>query len=267
MTSTPEAYELFAVKYGRHERNARANFIGGDPHDGPMPLDYFIWLARGVKRSFVIDTGFNAEASALRKRQMLRSPAEALRLLGVDAAAVEDVILTHLHYDHVGNFGLFPKAVFHLQDKEMDYATGRYMAAPPFSETYDAGDIAGVVREVFRGRVRFHDGDAELAPGLSVQRVGGHTRGLQTVRVLTRRGWVVLASDAAHFYANYEQMRPFPIAFHLGEMVEGYRRIRELADSAAHIVPGHDPLVMSRYPAVSKKLDGICARLDVAPRE
>jgi glyoxylase-like metal-dependent hydrolase (beta-lactamase superfamily II) len=112
MTSTPEAYELFAVKYRRHKRNASANFIGGDPHDGPMPLDDFVWLARGAKRSFVIDTGFTAEASVLRKRQMLRRPAEALRPLGVDAAAVEDLILTHLHYDHAGNFGLFSQGGF-----------------------------------------------------------------------------------------------------------------------------------------------------------
>jgi glyoxylase-like metal-dependent hydrolase (beta-lactamase superfamily II) len=123
-----------------------------------------------------------------------------------------------------------------------------------------------MVRRVYAGRVRFHDGDAEIAPGVSVHFIGGHTMGLQVVRVWTARGWVVLASDASHFYANFEQERPFPIVYSVGEMVDGYRRLRALADSAAHIVPGHDPLVFARYPAASGALEGIAVRLDVAPR-
>jgi len=124
-----------------------------------------------------------------------------------------------------------------------------------------------MLREVYRGRVVFHDGDEELAPGLSVHHIGGHTMGLQVVRVRTRRGWVVLASDAAHLYANIEEMRPFPIAYHVGEMVEGYRRLRALADSPRHIIPGHDPLVLRRYPPAEPALEGIAARLDAEPRD
>jgi len=41
MAETP-VYEVYAVKYARHERRASANFLGGDPHDGPMPIDYFV---------------------------------------------------------------------------------------------------------------------------------------------------------------------------------------------------------------------------------
>jgi glyoxylase-like metal-dependent hydrolase (beta-lactamase superfamily II) len=265
MMSAPDLYEVFAVKYAHHERRASANFIGGDPHDGPMPLDFFVWLIRGATHSVVVDLGFNAATAASRKRELLRNPVEGLRLIGVDAASVEDVIITHLHYDHVGNFDLFPKATFHLQDKEMEYATGRHMVQKPFAEAYAVDDVVGLVREVYKGRVRFHDGDAELAPGLSLHHVGGHTKGLQVVRVKTARGWVVLASDAAHLYANLEQTRPFPIVYHVGEMVEAWRRLRELADSPAHIVPGHDPLVLRRYPPPSPELQGICVRLDVAP--
>jgi glyoxylase-like metal-dependent hydrolase (beta-lactamase superfamily II) len=86
--------------------------------------------------------------------------------------------------------------------------------------------------------------------------------GLQAVRVATRRGWLVLASDASHFYANMEQTRPFPIVFSVADMVAGYERLRALAASPSHIIPGHDPLVMQRYPAPSKALEGIVVRLD-----
>jgi glyoxylase-like metal-dependent hydrolase (beta-lactamase superfamily II) len=180
----------------------------------------------------------------------------------VDASRVKDVVVTHLHYDHVGGFELFPRATFHLQEREMQYATGRYMCHECFRGAFEAEDVAGMVRRVYEGRVRFHDGDAEIMPGVSLHRVGGHTMGLQVVRVATRRGAVVLASDASHFYANMEQVRPFPIVWSVAEMVDGYRRLGELAESPAHIIPGHDPLVLQRYPAPGSALEGIVARLD-----
>jgi glyoxylase-like metal-dependent hydrolase (beta-lactamase superfamily II) len=259
--STP-SHEVYAIKYARHERRARDNFLGGDPHDGPMPIDYFVWLIRGAGRELVVDTGFSAATAAKRGREHLRCPTEGLRRLGVDAAGVRDVIITHLHYDHVGNFDLFPSATLHLQDLEMRYATGRHMCDQVFSGAYEVEDVVGMVRRVYAGRVRFHDGDAELFPGVSVHLIGGHTMGIQAVRVMTRRGWVLLASDATHLYANMGETRPFPIVYSVADMVEGYRRMRSLAEWPTHIIPGHDPLVMERYPAASPDLAGIAVRLD-----
>jgi glyoxylase-like metal-dependent hydrolase (beta-lactamase superfamily II) len=81
------------------------------------------------------------------------------------------------------------------------------------------------------------------------------------------RGWVVLASDTSHYYEHMETGRVFPTAFHVGEMVEGYDKLRALAESPQHIIPGHDPLVMERYPAPSKDLEGVVVRLDVPPAD
>lgn len=256
------SYEIYAIKYGHHERNASANFLGGDPHDGPMPLDYFVWLIRGQGREIVVDTGFNAAVAAKRARRITLPVEKGLQLMQVEAAAVKDVVITHLHYDHVGNFDLFPQATFHLQDLEMQYATGRCMTVDAMRHAYELEDVVGMVRRVYAGRVRFHDGDGELVPGVTLHHVGGHTLGLQIVRVATRRGWVVLASDASHFYANMEQQRPFPIVYNVGDMVEGWRRAQALAESPAHVIPGHDPLVMERYPAPAAPLQGIVVRLD-----
>ena len=183
-----QEYELFAIRYATREARRSDHFIGGDPHDGPMPMDYFMWVARGGGRTFVIDTGFNAEVSEKRKRTFLRCPVETLGALGIDANAVEDVILTHLHYDHVGNFDRFPKARFHLQERELAYATGRYMRYPRLSHSFEVEDVCGIVRLNYARRVMFYDGDAELAPGMTVHAAGGHSAGLQFVRVKTRRG-------------------------------------------------------------------------------
>ena len=263
----PEAdiYELFAVKYATHGRTQAANFVDPpDPHEA-MPIDYFVWAAVSVDHTFVIDMGFTEETADDRGRTFLRCPTDALGLIGVDANTVRDVIVTHFHYDHIGNFDKFPKADFHLQDREMAFATGRHMLNPAHGASMNVEDVVGMVRHLYGHRVRFHDGDAELAPGISVHHIGGHTDGLQSVRVKTKRGWVVLASDACHLYANMETRNPFPIIFDKDMVLAGYDRLRELADTPAHIVPGHDPQVLERYPAVSEQLKGIAVRLDEEP--
>src|SRR5260221_3304447 len=195
-------YEIYAIKYAHHPRRASENFIGGDPHDGPMPLDYFVWLVRGGGREIVIDTGFSSAMAAKRGRQHLRCPTEGLRLLNCDALSVSDVVITHLHYDHVGNFDLFPAAALHLQDLEMRYATGRHMSEARYGGAYEVEDVVGMVRRAYAGRVRFHDGDAEIHPGVSVHLIGGHTLGMQAGTARTRPASGGRASDPRHFYAN-----------------------------------------------------------------
>ncbi len=260
-----EPYEVYAIRYATVARRSSENFIGGDPHESGARMDYFVWLVRNRERSFVVDTGFNEEAARRRKRDFLRPPVEGLAMLGVDASKVSDVILTHMHYDHVGNFDQFPNARFHLQDREMSFATGRYMCCGPFSHAYEVDEVVGMVRRVFAGRVEFHDGDVELAPGFSLHHIGGHTLGLQAVRVWTRVGWLVLASDASHYYANMEEARPFPIVIDVGAMVDGWRRLKSLASAPQHVVPGHDPLVMQRYAAPEPSMQGTVVRLDAEP--
>jgi glyoxylase-like metal-dependent hydrolase (beta-lactamase superfamily II) len=260
-------YELFAVKYAELSRPAVQNFaFAMDVHDGPMPLDFFVWVARSPERTFVIDTGFDHATGERRARSILHNPRDALAAIDVDSNHVEDVIVTHMHFDHAGNLGIFPRARFHLQDREMAYATGRHMCHGKLQMPFDIENVVDMVRRLYAGRVAFHDGDAEIAPGISVHWVGGHSHGLQIVRVHTERGWVVVASDAIHFYANLETGNPFPIVFNVGDMMEGWQTCRRLADTEHHIVPGHDPLVTQRYPAPSQQLEGLAMRLDVAPR-
>lgn len=265
LPSLPE-YEVYALRYATREGRRSAHFIGGDPHDAPMRMDYYLWAIVGGGRSFVVDCGFTAEVAEQRQRVFLRTAVDALKAIDIDAGSVEDLILTHLHYDHVGNFACFPKARFHIQETELAYATGKYMRHPFMAHAFEVEDVVGIVRLNYGGRVVFHSGNVELAPGLSLHLAGGHSAGLQFVRVHTKRGFVVLASDVAHYYENLDTGRPFTTAFHVGDMLEGFDKLRALATSENHIIPGHDPLVMERYPAPKPELEGIAVRLDLPPK-
>lgn len=248
MPSTPQ-YEIYAIKYAEAQREARECFLLPDSHDGPMPMDYFVWLIRGAGRIVLLDTGFTEARAKQRKRTFVRCPSNGLAALGVTPDKVETVILSHLHYDHAGNLDLFPNAEFVVQDAEMNFATGRYMRYKAARQSFEADDVARLLHANYGGRVRFFDGDAELFPGIGLHLVGGHSKGLQAVSVNTKRGLVVLAADAAHYYANITRGNPFPIVVNVPENCESHERLFRLAGGLDRLIPGHDPRVSSLYPA------------------
>ena len=263
MDDTLPIYEVFAIKYAElSARPATDVFIGADPHEAPVDMAYYVWLIRSGTTVFVVDTGFSKAAANKRGRQFLRSPADALRELQVNPDAVTNVIVTHLHYDHIGNADLFPNAMFHIQDKEVAFATGRHMRHHFFRNMYEVEDIAGFVRDIYANRVVFHDGDEEIAPGVSVHLSSGHTPGLQFVRIHTRQGWLVLASDACHYTCIRERGQVYPVVFDPGGLLENYRRLRQLASSDRLVIPGHDPVVIDDYQPAAEALRGIAVRLD-----
>ncbi|MCC6535556.1 MAG: N-acyl homoserine lactonase family protein [Burkholderiales bacterium] len=262
---TLPTYQVYAIRYAHRAGRRAEHFVGGDAHDAPMPMDYFVWLVRNRDRTIVVDTGFGAAVAARRGREFLRSARQGFELLGVRAGDIGDVVVTHMHNDHAGTLGEFAQARFHVQDAEMAYVTGRHMGRALLRRPYELDDVMQMIRLTYAGRVAFHAGDEEIAPGVSVHHVGGHTPGLQSVRVHTARGWVVLASDASHYYEHFEAGRVFPVTVDLATVLEGYDKLLRLAESRRHIIPGHDPQVMQRYPAVAPGLDGIAVRLDVEP--
>lgn len=245
-------YEVIAVKYATVDRARQSNFlhpVDGDPQ-APMALDFFVWLVVGNGTVTLVDTGFSEVSALVRGRQYIHTPVDALRSLGYSPEAVSDVVITHLHYDHAGNIGEFPNATIWVQDREVRYATGDCMCDPKQNHFFSTDDISCLVKRLYQGNVRLIDGEHQLRDGIELHRVGGHTDGLQIVRVRTKKGWVVLASDAAHYYENLATENPFPAIYSLDDMLRGYAQIRRLAESNDLIVPGHDPLVCTRFPSL-----------------
>ena len=247
----PAPYTIYAVQYAQRHTTSTELFVG-DTHNTPMKMSYFVWALTNGAQTVVVDLGFTEAVGTRRGRQFLRCPSEGLAMLGIDCASVEHVILSHFHYDHVGCYALFPHATFYVQDAEMSFYTGRYVRQAAFRHSVEVDDIVALVRFNYEGRVVFVDGDKEIVPGISVHKVGGHTAGMQIITVQTHDGRAVVASDASHYYHNFEQNVPFTTHHDLPGMYYGFQRLRELAERSDLILPGHDPLVLERLKPVAE---------------
>lgn len=253
----PLIYEVYALRYATHaERQASENFIAHDDrHSGPMPLAFYLWAIKGPGRTLVVDTGFDENMAHKRGRIFLHNPAHLLADIGIAPSDVTDVIITHMHYDHCGNLGLFPNARYHIQEAEMAYCTGRAMTYALLRRPFEADNIKEAIDCLFQDRLVIHEGDSDLGGGIRLHKVGGHTKGLQVVSVPTRRGQLVLASDAAHYWANLNRRSPFPIVVDVQEMLAAYDTLERLADGPYHVIPGHDPKVLELFPHVAHNPD------------
>lgn len=259
-----ETYEILALKYARHANRTRFdNFMSADDHAALQPIDYFVWVIRNANRTILVDTGFDRKEASQRARTLDAEPQEMLAKIGIAADKIETVIISHLHYDHAGTLDLYPAARFHIQEAEMAYATGPCMCEDAMRKPFTADHVCSLVKKVYSGRVQFHDGDGEVAPGVTVHKTGGHSKGLQCVRVITANGPVVLASDATHLYENIERRKPFSITIDVEETLRTYTRLEQLAGVRDRVVPGHDPLVLDRFPAWKPDTKGLVHRLDL----
>ena len=79
----------------------------------------------------------------------------------------------------------------------------------------------------------------------------------------TKRGWVVLAGDSSHMWGNIRKRNPFPVVVDVARMLKGYDILESLADGPDHIIPGHDPLILKRFPKLNGNPE--IARLDLPP--
>jgi glyoxylase-like metal-dependent hydrolase (beta-lactamase superfamily II) len=260
------SHRVLAVRYGTRQTTRADGFhrhaASGEP-DGPLGMDYFLWVLQGPEGTIVVDTGFDPEVGARMGRTCLCPPGEALARLGIEPSTVGRVVLTHLHYDHIGNVGLFGDAELVVAERELDFWTGPIARRGHFASHARADEVAAVARARDEGRVVTVDEAAEVAPGVRAIRVGGHSPGQLILVVETGAGEVVLASDAVHYYEELDDDRPFALFADLEAVYRGYDTVRELTDAGRALVPGHDPLVMERFRALDGELSGLA--VEVAP--
>ena len=257
-------YEVHIVKYGTRSTTRSDVFLNYGVYrepDAPIEMDYFCWIARNSARTVVIDTGFSRAGGDARGRTMLTDPRDALAGLGVDPADEPTVIVTHAHFDHIGNLAHFSRSPIVVARAELEFWAGPYGRQALFHHSVEDTELRALAAAVDEGRATIFAGRHRVADGIEVLQVGGHTPGQSVVCVRTADGPVLLTSDAVHYYEECDRNMPFVSVANLIDMYAGFDTVRAMtADgSARHVVSGHDPATLGRFPA----FDGP-AGLDVA---
>jgi len=236
-------YKIYTLYYGKRDATT-ADYFLDDTSNIPIGMGYYLWVATNSEHTVVVDLGYHQEAGERRGRTLVRPPAELLDKIQVDPKTVQHAIVTHMHWDHVGGYALFPNARFYLQERELHFWTSAKM--PEWQSSLEEEELVAVVRLHFHGRLSLCDGAQEIVPGITVHHVGGHTMGSQIVQVETARGTAVIASDAAKLYRNFTEEIPQPRSHSVSDQISGYKLIKDLASAEDLIIPGHDPEAMRR---------------------
>lgn len=259
-----DEYEVIIIRYGTRETTRSDVYLNyhvyGEP-DGPIGMDYFVWVVRNAERTFLVDTGFSPAGGERRRRSTVLSPLEAWGRLGIDPDDAPPILLTHAHYDHTGQIARFPHSRIRMARAEFDFWTGPLAQRTQFHHSAEDDEIDALVVADREGRIDFFDDEVDVAPGIRMLRLGGHTPGQAVVLVQTADGPVLLASDAVHYLEEYEADLPFMSVANLADMYIGFDRIRALvADGTVrHLVPGHDPATLDLFPAYGAPFDGNAA--------
>jgi glyoxylase-like metal-dependent hydrolase (beta-lactamase superfamily II) len=265
-----DEYEVFALRYGTRASTKSKEFLRysvyGEP-DAPQQMDYYFWLIRNSRRTVLVDCGFDQERGAAKGRYQQVDPFGLLAAMGVRPGAVDHIVISHMHYDHIGNLEAFPQATVTVAQAEYDFwggPLGQRAVLQSMVLPYELEVVRALERE---GRLSFVDDTAELFSGVTVTRLPGHTPGQLITRVRTGSGDVVLASDAMHYYEEMERDRPFQLFEGLADTFRAYQSLRELAaEPRTAVFAGHDPRDTATHVSVLPNCIDLTQPISPSPR-
>jgi glyoxylase-like metal-dependent hydrolase (beta-lactamase superfamily II) len=250
-------YEIYAAKYGGPVVRKVAIVLWNVGWDEDGPINYYVWAikAKGGEITLV-DTGPSPAQGAARKVPGFVDPIDVVARIGATADSVSKVVITHMHWDHVGNIAgylrAFPKAKFYVQKREFDFCVKNPVCQrKPLVVVFDptANKIVGDLER--SDRLVIVDGDVNLAPGIDLLLAPGHTLGLQVVRVNTAKGPAVVGSDCAHVFRGYREDNPSVFIMDMPAWIQSFDKVKSKA-AIDLIFPGHDVLMHQGYPKVAE---------------
>ena len=250
-------YEIYAAKYGGPVVRKVAIVLWNVGWDQDGPINYYVWAVKGKGGEVIlVDTGPSPAQGAARKIPGFVDPINVVARIGATADSVSRVVITHMHWDHVGNIEgylrAFPKARFYVQKREFDFCVKNPVAQrKPVVAVFDpaASKIVGALER--SDRLVIVDGDANLAPGIDLFLAPGHTLGLQVVRVNTAKGPAIVGSDCAHVFRGYREDNPSVFIMDMPAWIQSFDKVKSKA-AIDLIFPGHDVLMHQDYPKVAE---------------
>jgi glyoxylase-like metal-dependent hydrolase (beta-lactamase superfamily II) len=217
------------------------------------------WLLRGGGKNIMVDAGFELDENSIKAYAWNNTnyirPDSALLRIGLKPADINDIIVTHPHWDHIGGIKLFPAAQIWMQNDDFSYFVGTAWQKDGDHGGFYKGDVQAIVAANLEGRLHLIKGDSiEIFPGIRAFIGSKHTWESQYLLVNTRAEQVIIASDNSWYYYNLEHLASIPprFTFDTRAYVRQLRRMRRLQPDISLIIPGHDALVFSKFPAVAE---------------
>jgi glyoxylase-like metal-dependent hydrolase (beta-lactamase superfamily II) len=252
-------YEIYAAKYGGTLVRKVAIVLWNTGWDEDGPINYYVWAIKAKDGTItLVDTGPSPEQGVARKVPGFLNPIEVVARIGATADSVSRVVITHMHWDHVGNIAgylsAFPKAKFYVQKREFDFCVKDPVCQrKPVVVLFDpaANKIVGDLER--SDRLVIVDGDVPLAPGIDLILAPGHTLGLQVVRVNTAKGPAIVGSDLAHVFRGYKEDIPSVFIMDMPGWIRSFDKVKAMAP-LEFIFPGHDVLMSLNYPTVAESV-------------
>jgi glyoxylase-like metal-dependent hydrolase (beta-lactamase superfamily II) len=247
-------YSVEAIRYATLKDFPVSELVQGADKARKTDIAMIIWLVRGNGHNILVDAGFyQPRLFEGWKVADFVKPSDAVQNAGLKPEEVTDIIVSHMHWDHVDGFDLFPKAHIWIQKDEYNFYAGEAWEKPETHDGIDAGDVVGLVKANTEGRVTLVPGDAqEILPGIICYTGGRHTFQSQYVGVSAKDGTVILASDNMYLYENLDKHVPIAETFDAKSNLAAQDRMRKLAAKPEFIIPGHDPAEFERFPPVAK---------------
>jgi glyoxylase-like metal-dependent hydrolase (beta-lactamase superfamily II) len=251
-------YEIYALKYAGPFPRKLAMVLWNTGWDENIEVNYYIWAIKSKGGEFiVVDTGCGTALANARKLKNFVNPVDVLTRIGANANNINKVIITHMHFDHVGGMEMFPKAfpkaTFYVQKKEYDFWTKHPFARrSPFNHVAD--DFANKLTADLEGtdRLVLLHGDQKIMPGIELLFSPGHTIGLQTVSVNTAKGTAIVASDCLHAHRAFKEYNTSILITDLIGWIESYDKLKAKATNIDLVFPGHDMALATNYPKVAE---------------
>ncbi|MCX5909628.1 MAG: N-acyl homoserine lactonase family protein [Deltaproteobacteria bacterium] len=246
-------YEIYALKYAGPVKRPSALMTFFKDVDKFIRMDYFFFAIRGGGETIVVDCGVLPNVARERKFPGYVNPAELLQRIDIDSRRVKNVVLSHMHYDHISGISLFPRATFFVQEKEFNFWMKNPVAKRgPFLHLGDSKANRYLARLRGTKRLQCIRGDKIIMPGIQLLLAPGHTPGLQVILVNTEKGKAIVGTDMAHMLATFQTGMPSAIMTDVVAWMKSYDKIRPKASSLDLIFPGHDPVFLEDYPKVAK---------------
>jgi glyoxylase-like metal-dependent hydrolase (beta-lactamase superfamily II) len=260
--NSDDHWQVIIIRHGTRETVRSEAYLNysyyGEP-DGPFRVDYYFWILRRGEQVVIVDTGYSAREAARRDRDVLVDPLDALTALGIDPEAGHPVIITHAHYDHIGNVAAFSKSNIAISRNEWDFWTDAIAEKTQFSHFGDSEALTQLHMAKDQERLTLFEDGFSPAPGIELSVLGGHTPGQAMVTVSTTEGQVILASDAVHFHEELERDMLFQS---MANLPDSYRALELLRHHPQDlIVSGHDAGELEKHTPMKGPLSNLAATI------